>query len=139
MFDGAGAVVVWAQSLPTTTKGFASLVIVAIFVFLLILLWQRPPEVKTEKQGTGTANLTGNVASSGQSGGITAGQYIIQSPPVTEQQKAQALSSLRSEIEELALFPNRADVPQPRTLLEQATVPTTAHQLFVILNHGCPV
>jgi hypothetical protein len=97
VFDGAGAVVVWAQSLPTTTKGFASLVIVAIFVFLLILLWQRPPEVKTEKQGTGTANLTGNVASSGQSGGITAGQYIIQSPPVTEQQKAQALSSLRSE------------------------------------------
>lgn len=96
-------------------------------------LWQKPPE-KAEKQGTGAINQTGTVISSGQSGGVTAGQYIIQSPPVTEQQKEQALASLQSEIEELAHFPNRPDLPQARTLLEQATIAKAPHQLYVILT-----
>ncbi len=135
MLDGAQSAVEWAQGLPTITKGVASLVIVVLSVFLLFLLWQTPPEIKAEKQGAGAANVTGNVASSGQSGGVTAGLYINnQAPPVTDQQKEQALSSLQSEIEELAHFPNRPDTPEPRTLLEQVSRFKTPHQLFVILN-----
>lgn len=133
MLDGAQGAIEWAQGMPTIGKSIVSIVVVLLGGLLLFLLWQKPPE-KAEKQGTGAINQTGTVISSGQSGGVTAGQYIIQSPPVTEQQKEQALASLQSEIEELAHFPNRPDLPQPRTLLEQATIAKAPHQLYVILT-----
>lgn len=72
--------------------------------------------------------------SSGQSGGVTAGLYINQAPPVTAQQNEEALSSLHSEIEELAEFPNLPDISQPRTLLEQHAVNKLPHRLFISLN-----
>ena len=65
---------------------------------------------------------------------MTAGVYINNQPPVTEQQKEQALAALRSELEELAQFPNRPDVPPPRTILERFTLAKAPHQLFILLG-----
>lgn len=124
----------WAQALSVAPKGVISLVIVAVAGLVLILLWQRPPETAPEKPKGAALSQTGNVASTDQSGGVTAGLYINQAPPVTAQQKAEALLSLQSEIEELKNFPDRPDSPQPRTLMEQFTKNTMPHQLFVVLS-----
>ena len=124
----------WAQGLPTFPKGAITLVVTVVAGLILYFLWQKPPETAPEKQSPRTSNQSGNAVSSGQSGGVTAGLYINQAPPVTAQQKEEALSSLRSEIEELAEFPNRQDISEPRTLLEQHAVNKLPHRLFIILN-----
>ncbi len=110
MFDALQAGITWAQSLPAAPKGVISMVFVLLCGLAIFVLWQRPPEPVPEKQPSGTTNQAGNAASTGQSGGVTAGLYINQAPPVTEQQKAEALSGLQSELEELANFPKRADI-----------------------------
>ncbi len=89
--------------------------------------------IASDNQTLGTINQSGNAASRGQSGGVTAGMYINQAP-ITAQQKDGALSSLQYEIEELSEFPNRPDISKPRTLLEQHAVNKLPHQLFIILN-----
>ncbi len=134
MADSVRGAIDWAQSLPALPKGVISAVIVLISALILVLLWQRPAEIAPEKQAPGAATQTGSAASSGQSGGVTAGLYINQAPPVTAQQKEEALSSLQSEIEELADFPNRPDIPEHRTIMEQVLVNKAPHQLFIILT-----
>ncbi len=134
MFDALQAGITWAQSLPAAPKGVISMVFVLLCGLAIFVLWQRPPEPVPEKQPSGTTNQAGNAASTGQSGGVTAGLYINQAPPVTEQQKAEALSGLQSELEELANFPKRADIPEPRTLLEYVSTINFPHQLFVVVN-----
>jgi len=124
----------WAQNLSTIPKVLISSVLILLCGLAIIVLWQKPPETVPEKEAPGSTNQTGYAASSGQSGGVNAGLYINQAPPVTEQQKAEALLSLQSEIEELAEFPNRQDLPAPRTLLEQASTIKLPHQLFIIVN-----
>jgi hypothetical protein len=140
----------WAQGLSAVPKGVISAVIVLVCGLILVILWQKPTAnapkkaaasgaSQTTHQSTaahqgGIGNQLGNAASTSQSGGVTAGLYINQAPPVTEQQKEEALSRLRSEIGELADFPKRPDIPELRTLLEQVSTNTMPHQLFVILN-----
>ena len=77
------------------------------------LLWQSPPEVGPT---SGTSSVeTGNAASTGQSGGVTAGFYINQAPPVTDQQRAEALAGLKAQIGKLFELSNRQDPTPPRT------------------------
>lgn len=133
MFDSLQTGITWAQSLPVAPKGVITVVLVLLCGLAVIVLWQKPPEPAPEKQPSGTSIQTGNAASAGQSGGVTAGLYVNQVPPVTEQQKAEALLGLQSEIEELAGFPNRPDMPEPRTLLERTSTIKLPHQLFVIV------
>ena len=126
---------VWVQGMPTIVKGIVSIVIPLLSVLALYLVWQDPPATPNSKlANSDSITQSGNIASAGQSGGVTAGVYIHSQPPVTEQQKAQALASLQSELEELAQFPNRPDVPAPRTMLEQFTLAKSPHQLFVLLG-----
>jgi hypothetical protein len=123
----------FVQGLPNGVKLSISLIIALVGVVIIYILWQKPAESTPEKQVLGATNQSGSAASSGQSGGITAGLYI-QAPPVTTQQKAEALSSLESEIGELADFPNGPDIGEPRTLLEQHALNKLPHRLFIILN-----
>jgi len=135
MPDGAQGAIEWAQSMDPIAKAISSIVILLLAGLLLFLLWQEPGTKKETSTPASAISQSGNVASSSQSGGVTAGLCINnQAPPVTEQQKEQALSSLQSEIEELAQFPNRPDTPEPRTLLERVTIAKTPHLLFVILT-----
>jgi hypothetical protein len=134
MLDNVRGGIEWAQSLSNVPKVGISLLVVLVCALILVILWQKPTKIAPEKQAPGTTNQSGSAASSGQSGGVTAGLYINQAPPVTAQQKEEALSSLRSEIEELAEFPNRPDISEPRTLLEQHAVNKLPHRLFIILN-----
>ncbi|MDB5361834.1 MAG: hypothetical protein JWO51_3131 [Rhodospirillales bacterium] len=135
MVENTQGMIQWAQSLPPISKTVITAALVLFCGFILLVLWQKSAEVAANKQPPGTNNQIGGVVSSGQLGGITAGQYInYQAPPITSQQREQALLSLRSEIEELADFPNRPDLAEPRTLLEQITIFKASHQLFVILN-----
>jgi hypothetical protein len=132
MVDSVQGAIEWVQGMPTIGKSIVSVVTVLVAVLVLYLLWQEPP-TKTQTSTHDAITQSGNITSSAQSGGVTAGVYVNNQPPVTEQQKAQALASLQSEIEELAQFPNRPDVPEPRTLLERATIAKAPHQLFVLL------
>jgi hypothetical protein len=134
VIDNVRGVIEWTQGLSTLPKGVISLVVLLVSGLVLVLLWQRPPEIAPDKPLPGATIQTGNAASSGQTGGVTAGLYINQAPPVTAQQKEEALSRLQAEIEELSDFPNRPDTPEPRTLLENLTINKMPHQLFVILG-----
>jgi hypothetical protein len=134
MLDNVRGGIEWAQSLSNVPKVGISLLVVLVCALILVILWQKPTKIAPEKQAPGTTNQSGNAVSSGQSGGVTAGLYINQAPPVTAQQKKEALSSLESEIEELAEFPDRPDLTVARTLLEQHAVNKLPHRLFIILN-----
>jgi hypothetical protein len=129
MIDVRGGIE-FVQSLPTFPKGIITFLVVLVAGLILYFLWQEPSEIPQEKQAPGTTNQSGNAASSGQSGGVTAGLYINQAPPVTAQQKEEALSSLQSEIDELAEFPNRPDISEPRTLLEQHAAQTNCRIVY---------
>lgn len=122
------------QGLTTIPKAFISLVVVLLSGLILILLWQKPARVAAKDPLLGSTTQNGAATSTGQTGGVTAGLYINQVPPVTDQQKADALLQIQSEIEELSTFRDRPDIPEPRTLLERISVDTTPHQLFIILN-----
>ena len=110
MIDNVQGAIQWVQSLPNVPKGIITLVVTLVWALVLYILWQKPAEIPPEHQVPGATNQNGIAVSSGQSGGVTGGVVINQAPPVTAQQKEAALSSLRSEIEELAEFPNRPDI-----------------------------
>jgi hypothetical protein len=112
-----GAAVDWAQGLTAILKGVITFVLLLLWVLAVAILWQKP-HAKTESQAEPSTTQTGSAASTGQSGGVTAGFYINQAPPVTDQQKKDAILSLESELEELANFPNRPDSQPPRTYFE---------------------
>ena len=135
VIDNVQGAIQWVQSLPNVPKGIITLVVTLVWALVLYILWQKPAEIPPEHQVPGATNQSGIAVSSGQSGGVTGGVVNInQAPPVTAQQKEAALSSLRSEIEELAEFPNRPDIGEPRTLLEQHAINKLPHRLFIILN-----
>ena len=127
-----GAVVGWAQGLTAIPKGIITFVLLLLWVLAVAILWQRP-DSKTKLLPEASAVQTGNTASTGQSGGVTAGLYINQAPPVTDQQKEEAKQSLESELDELASFPNRPDTQSPRTYFEMMATEQMPRRLYAIL------
>jgi hypothetical protein len=123
----------WAQSLTPIPKGVISFVLFLLWILAVTILWQKPHD-KSEEQIQATATQTGNTTSNGQSGGVTAGLYINQAPPVTDQQKKEAILSLESELEELANFPNRPDGQVPRTYFETMATEQMPRRLYAILT-----
>jgi hypothetical protein len=123
----------WAQGLTPIPKIVISFVLFLLWVLGVTILWQKPHD-KSEEQAQTTTTQTGNTMSTGQSGGVTAGLYINQAPPVTAQQKEEALLSLQSELEELSNFPNRPDGQQPRTYFEMLAAQQMPRRLYTILT-----
>jgi len=77
---------------------------------------------------------SGPVSSTGQTGGQTAGIIFNQAPPVTEQQKQQALASLQAQLEELANFPGSAELKPPPDILEQHVLDKSPTRLFELAS-----
>lgn len=127
------AAIDWAQGLTAVPKAIITFVPLLLWVLSVAILWQKP-HGKTESQAEIIPIQTGNAASTGQSGGVTAGLYINQAPPVTAQQKEEAILSLESELEELANFPNRPDSQPPRTYFEMMATEQTPRRLYAILT-----
>lgn len=128
-----GVAIDWAQGLTAIPKALITFVLLLLWVLAVAILWQKP-HGKTEPQAEISAIKTGNIASTGQSGGVTAGLYINQAPPVTAQHKEEAILSLESELEELANFPNRPDSQPPRTYFEMMATDQMPRRLYAILT-----
>lgn len=74
------------------------------------------PKLDQHISGEHASVQTGTASSSGQSGGVTAGNYYA--APSTPQEKEQQIERLKAELSDLAEFPNKGDVGQPNTMLE---------------------
>jgi hypothetical protein len=138
----------YAQALPTWPKIGISVVIELLAMMLIWQLWQRPVDVERVKKSddaqapiatnniqrdiVGSSSI-GSAASSGQTGGITAGNYY-QAPPATDQQKVEQLARLASEIQELKDFPRRPMATSLPTSVERMHVNNTASRLYAILS-----
>jgi hypothetical protein len=128
-----GAAVDWAQGLTAIPKGIITSVLLLLWVLAVAILWQKPHS-KTESLPETSTIQAGNTASTGQSGGVTAGLYINQAPPVTDQQKEEAKISLESELDELVNFPNRPDSQPARTYFEMMATEQMPRRLYAILT-----
>jgi len=83
--------------------------------------------LSVEQSATGSGNVQAVVNGSGNN--ITIG-----APPVTDQQKSQAIESLKGELENLAEFPNRPIDRGGRNHIEQIFVRTDYIHLYEILS-----
>jgi hypothetical protein len=126
-----GDAVTWAQNQSNGIKFAFSCLVWLVAALLCFVIWQKPPP---KESAPGSNTQSGNVASTGQSGGVTAGQFIFQAPPVTDQQKKEQLSSLESTLSQLATFPNRPYNSEPRTIMQQIYKNQLPLRLFSVLN-----
>jgi hypothetical protein len=123
------------QALPTIPKIGVSVLLTTTYAVSLIFLWQKASPLTNEKnEPAAIKQQLGDVTSTGQSGGVTAGTYINQAPPVTEQQKTQALLSLESELKELARYPERKFSVSTSIICSNLLKSDAPLKLYEILN-----
>ena len=89
------------------------------------------PKIEQHVTGDHASVQTGSASSTGQTGGVTAGNYYA--APSTPQEKEQQIERLKAELSDLADFPNKVTGVTGVTMLERMSsskVPGRLHSLL---------